>query len=180
MEIKCSVFIATSLDGFIARPDGSIDWLIGQPESSPGEDYGYKVFMASVDVLVMGRKSYEQVLTFGEWPYPGKKVIVLSSGTPQIPEKLTGSVEVMGGAPESVLAQLLQRGIRHCYIDGGNTIQRFLRAGLIDEMIITQIPVLIGQGLPLFGPLDHDLRLQHLETKAYPNGFVQSRYRSSI
>ena len=177
MDIKCSVFIAVSLDGFIARPNGEIDWL-NDPSASAeaGEDYGYKAFMASVDVLVMGRKTYQQVLTFNEWPYSGKKVVVLSSGSPKIPENVSASVEIMRGSPAEVLGQLLQHGVRHCYIDGGKTIQGFLNAGLIDEMTITQIPVLIGAGLPLFGKLDRDLRFQHVETKTYPNGFVQSRY----
>lgn len=176
MEVKCSVFIAISLDGFIARPDGGIDWLENPSDSIAGEDYGYQAFFASVDALLMGRKSYEKVLTFGSWPYPEKKVLVLSSGSPQVPDHLAGQVEIISGTPAKVLNRLAQAGIRHIYVDGGKTIQGFLQAGLINEMTITQIPVLIGNGLPLFGSLDHDQRLQHIETKAYPNGFVQSKY----
>jgi dihydrofolate reductase len=176
MDVKCSVFIATSLDGFIARSDGGIDWLENPLDTIAGEDYGYQAFFASVDALLMGRKSYEKVLTFGSWPYPEKKVFVLSSGSPKVPEHLAGQVETMSGTPAEVLERLAYAGIRHIYVDGGKTIQGFLQAGLINEMTITQIPVLIGNGLPLFGSLDHDVRLQHLETKAYPNGFVQNKY----
>ena len=178
METKCAVFIAISLDGFIARPNGAIDWLNNPAYTLDGEDYGYKTFIDSVDMLVMGRNTYELVLGFEGWPYKGKKVVVLSSGSPKIPEHLTGSVQVMGGSPAEVLTQLAQKGARHLYIDGGKTIQGFLKAGLIDEMTITQIPVLIGEGLPLFGKLQHDMHFQHLETKTYPSGFVQSKYRA--
>ena len=176
MKPKCSIFIATSLDGFIARPNGAIDWLTS-PAYASDEDYGYKTFIDSVDALVMGRNSYETVLGFDAWPYTGTKVIVLSSGAPNVPEALSASVEVMGGAPADVLAQLAQRGMRHLYIDGGKTIQGFLNAGLIDEMTITSIPVLIGEGLPLFGKLTHDVHVQLIESKSYPIGFVQNKYR---
>lgn len=178
MNIKCSIFIAVSLDGFIARPNGAIDWLNDPANTDAGEDYGYKAFMDSVDVLVMGRKTYELVLGFNEWPYGGKKVVVLSSTSPKVPENLSGNVEIMGGSPADVLTQLAQNGARHCYIDGGKTIQGFLKSGLIQEMTITKIPILIGDGLPLFGKLDHDMRFQHIETKAYRSGFVQSKYRT--
>jgi dihydrofolate reductase len=175
MPTKCSVYIATSLDGFIARPNGGIDWL-DSPGDPAGEDYGYKEFFSSIDALVMGRNTYELVLTFGEWPYE-KKVIVLSSGMPTIPEKLTGKVEIMAGTPQEIVARLAEQGANHLYIDGGKTIQGFLQAGLIDEMIITRIPVLIGEGIPLFGKLEQDVRWQHIETKAYSNGLVMSKYR---
>jgi dihydrofolate reductase len=178
MKIKCSVFIAISLDGFIARPNGAIDWLDDPSNAGAAEDYGYKAFMDSVDVLIMGRKTYEQVLSFKEWPYGDKRMIVLSSGSLKIPKNLSENVEVMRGSPAQVLEQLSQSSIRHCYVDGGKTIQGFLKAGLIHEMTITQIPILIGDGLPLFGRLDWDIRFEHLETKAYPSGFVQSKYRT--
>lgn len=179
MDPRCSVFIAVSLDGFIARPTGEIDWLTNPANTDAGEDYGYKAFIDSVDVLVTGRKTYEQVLGFKEWPYVGKKVVVLSSGSPEIPASLSASVEIMRGSPEAVLAQLAHHGARHLYIDGGKTIQGFLNAGLIQEMIITRIPILIGEGLPLFGKLERDMRFQHVETKSYPSGLVQSKYRAA-
>ncbi len=178
MKPKCSIFIAISLDGLIARPNGAIDWLTS-PAYASDEDYGYKTFIHSVDALVMGRNSYETVLGFEQWPYAGTKVIVLSSRSLNVPETLAASVEVMGGPPADVLAQLAQRGMRHLYIDGGKTIQSFLAAGLIDEMTITSIPVLIGEGLPLFGKLAHDVHFQLVESKAYPVGFVQSKYRAT-
>ena len=177
MTIKCSVYIATSLDGFIARKNGSIDWLIGVNDPTSTEDYGYKVFFDSVDTLVIGRNTYELVLTFGEWPYAGKNVVVLSTGSPKVPEHLAGSVEVTSLAPAELVKQLAAKGAQYLYVDGGKTIQSFLSAGLIDELTITLTPILIGEGLPLFGPLNQDLKLRHIETKAYPNGFVQNKYQ---
>jgi dihydrofolate reductase len=179
MALTCSVFIATSLDGFIARKDGAIDWLTGSEQAGGGEDYGYGEFFASIDILVMGRNTYELALTFPAWPYTGKKVVVLSSSTPPIPEKLATDVTVMSGTPTEVVQQLAERGARHLYVDGGKTIQGFLSAGLIDEMTITRIPILIGEGIPLFGPLAQDIRLHHRQTRVYDNGFVQSKYSVS-
>ena len=177
MPIKCSVFIATSLDGFIARKNGAIDWLTGL-DNDPGEDHGYREFIQSVDTLVMGRNSYELVLTFNEWPYTGTKVVVLSSGSPKIPDHLSTSVEIMSGSPLEVVQRLAANGARHLYVDGGKTIQGFLKAGLIQEMTITSIPILIGDGIPLFGELDQDILFQHIETKTYKSGFVQNKYRA--
>lgn len=172
--MKATVYIATSLDGFIARPDGDIDWLppIGGPG---GEDYGYSAFMRTVDVIIMGSGSYEKVLTFGAWPYP-KPVVVLSSRQLDPPPAGTASIEMMSGSPREVIARLSARGLKHAYVDGGRTIQRFLDEGLIQRLIITRIPVLIGVGLPLFGPLRHDIPLKHVETRSYANGLVQSEY----
>jgi dihydrofolate reductase len=175
--IKCSVFIATSRDGFIARQDGSIDWLTGSGSPENSEDYGYKTFFDSIDTLVMGRNTFAQVLTFGDWPYRDKKVVVLSSRSQQLPGHLAGKVEFISGSPDEIVRQLADGGARHLYIDGGKTIQGFLRAGLIDEMIITTLPVLIGQGLPLFGRLERDIHLEHLETCVFPSGIIQSRYK---
>jgi dihydrofolate reductase len=172
--MKATVYIATSIDGFIARPDGDIDWL--PAISGPGgEDYGYSAFMRSVDVIIMGSRSYEKVLTFGEWPYT-KPVVVLSSRELAPPPTSKAPIEMMSGSPREVLARLGARGMKHAYVDGGRTIQRFLEDGLIQRLIITTIPVLIGVGLPLFGPLRHDIRLRHVETRSYTNGLVQSEY----
>jgi dihydrofolate reductase len=174
--ISGHVFIATSLDGFIARPDGSIDWLPGL-DSDPGESYGYDAFMASVDGLVMGRKSFEKVLSFSEWPYP-KPVVVLSRSlaASSLREDLRGKVEFSSLAPAELMRDLARHGWRRVYVDGGQVIQSFLREGLISDMVITRVPVLLGEGLPLFGPLDADINLRHDETRAYPSGLVQSRY----
>ncbi|MGA7748602.1 MAG: dihydrofolate reductase family protein, partial [Gallionella sp.] len=176
MTIRALVFIATSLDGFIAREDGSLDWL---PAPSSEEDYGYTEFMARVDVLVMGRKTYETALGFGEWPYSGKRVVVLSStlAAGDIPSSLHGKVEIDAGPLPELVQRLEAEGHKGIYVDGGKTIQSFLNAGLIDEIIITRIPILLGSGIPLFDDLAHDIHLQHLGTKNYASGFVQNHYR---
>jgi dihydrofolate reductase len=129
-----------------------------------------------VDTFVMGRATFEKVLTFGQWPFEGKPVVVLSSRGVELPPELAGKVEIMLGTFAEVVARLEARGTRHAYVDGGVTIQRFLAAGLIQRMTITRGPVLIGQGIPLFGALPADVRLHHVETKAFPSGFVQSTY----
>jgi len=175
--LKISAFIATSLDGFIARPDGNIDWLTDPAYEIPKQDFGYQNFMDSVDVLVMGRHTFEKVLTFDEWPYAGKPTVVLSNSQALIPDELSEKVEVMLGSPADVVGNLSRRGFRHVYLDGGLTIQGFLRDNLVDELTITRIPILLGQGLPLFGGMDHDIRFEHVRTTGYPNGFVQSMYR---
>ena len=167
------VFIAASVDGYIARLDGSLDWL---PEADPEEDYGYATFMATVDALVMGRKTYEVVRGFGgDWPYAGTPVVVLSHGQPILPE--SAEAEVLALSPADVLAVLGARGARRVYVDGGQTLQAFLRAGLVRELTVTRIPVLLGDGIPLFGSLPADVALTHVETQSFSSGLVQSRYR---
>lgn len=176
-ELKATVFIATSLDGFIARPDGSIDWLPTGADTK-FEDYGYADLMKSVDALVMGRKTFETVRGFGgEWPYGSKTVIVLSSKKVEIPKELARTVTYMSGNINAIREHLAARDVKHIYVDGGVTIQRFLNAGAIDRLIITRIPVLIGEGIPLFGKLENgDIKLAHIGTKQYPSGLVQSEY----
>jgi dihydrofolate reductase len=175
---KCSVFIATSLDGFISRADGSIDWLEQANRRVPkGEDCGYEQFISTVDALVMGRHTFEQARSFSDWPYGQTPVIVLSSRLRALPGGLPDTVRLYDDAPGAVVARLSAEGMRHLYIDGGLTIQRFLSAALIDEVTITTIPVLLGRGRPLFGPLPADVRLEHMSTRAFDFGFVQSRYR---
>jgi dihydrofolate reductase len=169
--MKASVFIATSLDGFIARANGDLDWL----PSGGGEEHGYEAFMATVDALVIGRKTYETVLAFDTWPYGEKPVFVLST-RPLAPAPSGAVVEHMSGPPVELVSQLAARGVRHVYVDGGITIQRFLQAGLIQRLIITRIPVLLGDGIPLFGALQRDILLQHIETRQYASGLVQSEY----
>jgi dihydrofolate reductase len=169
--VRSSVFCAVSVDGFIARANGGIDWL---PENC--EPHGYDELVASVDAIVIGRNTYETVLSFGGWAYGAKRVVVLSSRSLDFSGLSGANVEQMGGPPAEVVAQLAATGARHLYVDGGITVQRFLRAGLIDRLILTRVPVLIGEGIPLFGGLLHDVRLRHLGTRTYPSGLVQSEY----
>ncbi len=169
------VYIATSLDGFIATQDGGIDWLdeIPNPEQS---DFGYGEFMTRIDAIVMGRNSFEKVLTFAVWPYD-KPVFVLSSSLKHVPKDLVDKVEIIGNDNISTLiANLNQQGYYHLYIDGGRTIQSFLAEDLIDEMIITRVPILLGKGIPLFGNLTSALRFQHQTTEIFSNGLVKSSY----
>jgi len=170
--VRATVFVGTSVDGFIARANGALDFL---PEGG-GEEHGYTAFWASVDALVVGRHTYETVLGFPEWPYGAKPVTVLSTRPippPPVPEAV---VERMEGSPAEVVARLAARGARHLYVDGGVTIQKFIAAGLIERLIITRVPVLIGTGLPLFGAVSRDVKLRHVATRAYPSGLVQSEY----
>lgn len=173
---KGHVFIATSLDGFIAREDGSIDWL-----ERPGleqEDHGYDGFIAQMDGLVMGRGCYEMVRSFAHWPYD-KPVIVLSTqlaGT-EPPDELRDRVWFTDISPTDLMDALDSEGWNNVYVDGGKVVQSFLRDGLIDEMVVTRLPVLIGAGRPLFGALPDDQEIVHVDTKIYPSGLTQSHYR---
>jgi dihydrofolate reductase len=166
-----SVFIGTSIDGFIARPDGALDFL----PVDGGEPHGYPEFIASVDALVIGRNTYETVLAFPEWPYGDKRVVVLSSHPLDL-SGARGSVEQMSGSPAEIVSKLAATGATHLYVDGGITIQKFLRAGMVQRLIITRVPVLIGQGIPLFGALPGDVRLRHIATQQYASGLVKSEY----
>lgn len=167
-----TVFVGISVDGFIARRDGGLDFLPAEPE-----DHGYDELMASVDALVMGRATFETVLGFGgDWPYGDKRVVVLSSRPLDLSAVRGGRVEQMGGEPAEIVARLEATGARNLYLDGGLTVQRFLRAGLVDRLVLTRVPVLIGEGLPLFGPLAHDVRLRHVATRSFPSGLVQTEY----
>ena len=178
MRPRASAFIATSLDGFIARADGSLDWLDDAQTLIPeGEDCGYLEFMASIDGLVMGRHTFERVLTFDPWPYENMPVYVLSHAPLTIPVAVAASVHSFQGTVEALVAKLGKANFRHLYVDGGQTIQGFLRAGVLDDITITVIPVLLGTGRPLFGPMPHDVELTLLRSRAYEFGFVQSTYR---
>lgn len=170
--MKTSVFVGTSLDGFIARANGGLDFL----PPGGGEPHGYHEFMATVDALVIGRNTYETVLAFDEWPYGEKPVFVLSTRT-LAPGPPGAVVERLSGEPSEIVARLAARGVGHAYVDGGITVQRFLRAGLIDRLIVTRVPVLIGEGIPLFGTLPKDIPLRHVATRQFASGLVQSEYR---
>ena len=172
--MTASVFVGTSVDGFIARPNGDLDWL----PAGGGEPHGYDEFIATVDTIVIGRKTYETVLAFERWPYGERPVVVLSSQTLDLSVAAArgGIVEQMRGLPSEIVSTLAARGAKHLYVDGGITIQRFLQARLIDRLVITRVPVLIGDGIPLFGSLPQDIRLRHVLTRSYPSGLVQSEY----
>ncbi len=167
-----SVFVGTSLDGFIARRSGAFDFL---PEGG-GEPHGYDEFMATVDAIVMGRNTWEVVLGLGAWPFVDKRVVVLSSRPVDLSAAAGRPVEQMAGTPAEIVANLGSRGANHLYVDGGITVQRFLQAGLVDRITITRVPVLIGDGISLFGSLPCDVRLRHVATQAYPSGLVKSEY----
>ena len=179
MPIRASVYIATSLDGFIARENGDIDWLDAANEQvSPDTDMGFDAFMASVDALVMGRNTFEKVCGFGFWPYDDKPVIVMSSRSLALPEHVPAEHVVHSDeAPGALCQRLAGEGMQRLYVDGGALIQSFLAEGLVTDLCITTIPVLIGKGLPLFGAVPGDIRLEHVATRTFPGGLVQSDYR---
>ena len=164
------------MDGFLARPDHSLDFL----DTGEQEPHGFEEFYASVDVVVIGRKTFEVVLTFGEWPYGKKPVVVLSSHPLDFSSVKGGVVELMSGEPTEIVMQLKSRGFKHAYIDGGITIQRFLAAGCIDRLVVTRVPILIGAGVPLFGPVPRDINLRHVATRSYKGGLVQSEYETGV
>jgi dihydrofolate reductase len=175
-SISGHVFIATSLDGFIAKEDGDIEWLLSRDD--PSEDHGYNAFIADIDVIVMGRGTYEKALSFKAWPYT-KAVLVLSKqlAAAKVPPELEGKLRFSDLSPEAAMQMLVREGSRRAYIDGGKLIQSFLRAGLIADMVVTQVPVLLGQGLPLFGALAGEISLKLLSSKSFPSGLVQSHYQ---
>jgi dihydrofolate reductase len=173
-----SVYIAQSLDGYIAREDGNLDWLDAYNCSIPQcEDLGFHTFMASVDILVMGRNTYEKVRSFGVWPYEKKQVIVLSSQALEIPKSLEETVSHSSDTAQNIYKRLEDSGIQKVYLDGANTIQRFLRAGLVDEFIITIIPTLLGSGISLFGSVENDVQLELVSTQGYEFGVCQLNYK---
>ncbi len=177
MTAKCSVFIATSLDGFIARTNGSIDWLETAASRVSGDDYGYRDFFKSIDAIVMGRLSFETALSFPTWPYGKRDVVVLTRTLPSTSSAYPDTVTTSSEDPATIITRLTRQGLTRFYIDGGKTIQSFLKANLIDELIITIVPVLLGEGIPLFGPLGGDVTVELVSSKSYPCGFVQNRYR---
>ena len=173
--MKNYVYIATSLDGYIATEDGGVDWLSEIPNPNDS-DYGFNDFIQGVDAIVMGRKTFEKVLSFGQWPYT-KKVFVLSSKLKEVPKEVTDKAEIIAGDIKDITADLNKKGFMNLYIDGGKTVQSFLREGLIDEMIITRIPILLGSGIPLFGKLDKPIRFDEVETEILDELLVKSHYK---
>ena len=175
--MKTAVFIATSLDGFIARPDDSIDWLMRPQYLIEGEDYGYADFMSSITCLMMGRRTFDVVRKFDSWPYADKRLMVISKSVAAVPPDFPHRAESFVGSPSALLQQLEADGEQGVYIDGGQLIQSCLQADLIDELTVTRLPLLLGAGLSLFGDLGVELAFEHLHTQSYQSGLVQSRYR---
>jgi dihydrofolate reductase len=172
--MKTSVFVGVSVDGFIARANDGLDFL----DAGGTEPHGYDEFIATVDTIVMGRKTFEIVLGFDAWPYGARRVVVLSSKPLDLSaaSERGGRVEQMSGSPADIALRLSAEGVQHVYVDGGVTIQGFLRAGLIQRLVVTRVPILIGSGIPLFGALPRDIGLRHVATKTFQGGLVQSEY----
>jgi dihydrofolate reductase len=171
--MKTFVYIATSLDGFIARKNGDIDWLVKY--NDPEVFKGFEEFINKIDAIVIGRGTFEKVLSFPSWPYT-KKVFILSNSIKQLPENIKGKATILSMNPSGLLDYLEKEGYSNIYIDGGNVIQDFLKADLIDEMIITKVPELIGAGISLFGNLENDLSFTHLKSDIFSSGLVMSHY----
>jgi len=181
--MKCSVYIATSVDGYIATSDGGVDWLhtAGNLEADMGsEDMGFQSFMDSVDCMIMGRKCMEMIsnmnLTSDQWFYGDIRIVVLSNTVKEPPINLRGKVEMYSGDIQSLIVKLESCGLKHAYIDGGSTITSFINLELINEMTITKIPVLLGEGIPLFGKINKKVKLENAKASAFPNDFIQVKY----
>ncbi len=168
---RCSVFIATSVDGYIARRDGSIDWLASVERE--GEDYGYKEFMSTVDTVVLGRNTYDFISKEPSWPFQGKRVVVLTHR----PAAAKHGESFLAGKPEQVVDQLAKKGAKSVYVDGGNAVRSFLAAGLIDQMTISMVPLVLGSGIPLFGEGIAENALVLEESRAFSTGLIRLRYR---
>ncbi len=176
MEKKNIVFIAKSLDGYIAGKNGELDWLTAIPNPDNVE-MGFENLMQEIDAIVMGKNTFEVVCHFdGDLPYT-KPIIVLSNSLKEIPAKLQQSVSIMKGKPQDIISELHKKGYFKLYIDGGKIVQAFLKADLIDELRITTIPILLGGGFPLFGELDRPLEFDHIESTVFLNQIVQNCYR---
>ena len=167
------LYIAVSLDGYIARVDGGVDWLNGF--TMPGEDYGYAAFYKSVDCIVMGSRTYQQVLDFGDWPYPGKMSIVFTHRESRTDRE---DIEFSSGDVELILQNIKARGYDSIWLLGGGYLVRaFMTKGLVDEYIISIIPLILGEGIALFNPVKLEERLEFVEALTFPDGLVQLHYK---
>jgi len=171
--MKVLVYIGTSLDGFIARKDGDIDWLVQFANDEAIQ--AYKEFINSIDAIIIGRGTFEKVLSFPTWPYE-KEVFVLSTSIKQVPD-INKKVTVLSMKPKQLLKYLSDEGFSNIYVDGGKVIQDFLKEDLVDELIISKAPIIIGSGIPLFSYLENDLQFEHIRTKVQSNGLVRSYYK---
>lgn len=172
--MKTSVYIGTSLDGFIARTDGNIDWLT--QFASDEAIHAYEEFMNGIDAILIGRGTFEKILTFPSWPYD-KKAFVLSKSLKQLPYQIEDKATLLSLKPKELLSYISGKGFTSIYVDGGKVIQSFLQEDLIDDLIISKVPVLIGNGIPLFGFLNADLKFEHIRTVVQSNGLVRSYYK---
>jgi len=168
--MHCSVFLGASLDGFIARKDGSLDWL--KPFDNSGEDYGFNEFFASIDTVLLGRKTYDVVLGFDRWFYAGKRCMVVTHR----PAKSVHGEEFMSGTPSELLKRLEADGSKRIYVDGGALVSQFLGAGLVDSLTISVAPILLGEGVPVSPNLGKDVTLKLTEHRAFPSGMMQLKY----
>jgi dihydrofolate reductase len=169
------VFLAISVDGFVARKDHALDWL--DAANQAGEDMGAEAFFARMDAIVMGRGSFETLLGFDDWPYAFPAVVLSRTmAEDDIPQALRGKVRLSRQTPEDVMAELTAQGCARVYVDGGRLVHSFIRAGLIADMTLTTIPVLLGEGLSLFGPLGGDIALTVTRSQAFASGAVQTSY----
>lgn len=183
--MKCSVFIATSVDGYIATKSGDIDWLekAGNVDAEMGElsDMGFNNYVSSVDCMIMGRKCMDKISSFNltpeQWPYGDIPIFVLSNTLKEAPENLKDKVEMYSGDIPALISRLESEGFQHAYIDGGSTITSFLNLELINEMTITRAPVLLGDGISLFGKTKSSIKLEDSKAKPYPNDFIQVKYK---
>lgn len=176
MNKKNSVFIATSLDGYIADKNGGINWLNFIPNPN-NDDMGYIEFNKEIDALVMGRTTFETVLKFDiDWPY-SKPVFVLSNKLKKIPESHKDKAFLVKGTLTEILNQIHEKGFNRLYVDGGTTIRNFLKEDLIDEMVITTIPILLGGGSSLFTELPNELEFELVGVKTYLNQITQNHFK---
>ena len=185
--MKCSVFIATSADGYIATSEGAVDWLhtSGNQDAdmSANPDMGFHHFIASVDCMIMGRKCMQTLADFNlapeQWPYGDIKIYVLSHSVSVAPENMRNKVEMYSGDILALINKLASDGYQHAYIDGGKTITAFINQQLINEMIITKAPIILGEGIPLFGKIEKPIKLLEANATAFPNDFIQIKYSVS-
>lgn len=167
---KISIYIAMSIDGYIAQKDGGLDWL--ECGHTGDEDYGFKKFINSIDALVLGRNTYEVVSSFEKWPYEGKRVIVLSNTLTRVRKE----AELFCGQLQDLASMLHSEGTKHVWVDGGITVSKFLESGLVDDITISVIAIILGSGIPLFNTMNREHKCHLISTQSYPSGLVQLRY----
>lgn len=176
-KTKISVFVATSVDGFIASEDGDVSWLESFDSMEDGEDGGYAAFFSEIDLMVMGRATFEKVMSFDTWLYGEKPIWVVSRTLSSLPEGFHGNVKIINASPGEILKSAKTQGFEYIYLDGGKLIQSFLEESLVDELTITRVPILLGKGIPLFGLLEKELRLELIKVTSWKNGFISEKYR---